>query len=162
MKMSMEKRDAIRERLGLIEAANGGRLTPADVVRDAQDADSPLHDLFEWDVGKAARAYWLDQARTIITSVVVVQRTESSSIASVYYVRDPSAAHDEQGYVSVTKLRGDSDMAREAIVQEFSRAADLLRRAKQIAAALEMESEVEALITGVVELRERVQKQATA
>lgn len=153
--MSPEQREAIKKRLEEIELANGGRLTPDAVVRDAKRKESPLHDCFEWDVKKAAAAYWIEQARDLITSVRVVVHTETTKVNSVFYVRDPSAAHDKQGYVSVTRLRTDSDLAREALVAEFTRVADALRRAREIAAVLDCVKDVETLLQSVVGLRQR-------
>lgn len=149
------QRDAMRARLAEIEVANGGRLTPRAVVVDAKDPSSPLHPYFEWDVTKAAEAHWLEQARTLITSVHVVFRTESKSVRSVYYVRDPSAAAHEQGYLSVKTLRTDADLARQALVSEFTRVADLLRRARELAVALDSANEVESLLQSVIGLRQR-------
>jgi hypothetical protein len=153
--MTGEQREAIRLRLAEIEAKNGGRLTPDAVVQDAKSKDSPLHGCFTWDVKKAAYAHWIEQARTLITSVQVVQRTEKTSVRTVFYVRDPSAKTGEQGYVSTETLRSDTDMAREAIVAEFSRVADMLRRARELAVVLNASEDVEKLIEGVVGLRQR-------
>lgn len=161
--MTKEQREEIRLRLAAIEAANGGRLTADDVVRDAKRKDSPLHAFFEWDTKKAAAAYWVQQARDLITSVRINVVTEQTKVSSVFYVRDPRADHQQQGYVSLTTMRSDADLAREAIVAEFSRVADSLRRAREIAAALECQSEVEGLLQSVVGLRQRfIEQPATA
>lgn len=45
-----------REHLRLIQSKEG-RLDPREVLRDARNANSPLHDLFEWDDSAAADAY---------------------------------------------------------------------------------------------------------
>ena len=145
----MKNRDLISECLAQIEADHGGRLTPEAVVAHARAPNSPLHDQFEWDVKKASYRYWIQQARTLITSVMVVQKTEKTTVSAVYYVRDPSAEPSDQGYVSIEKLKSDVDMAREAIVEEFSRAAAMLRRAKNLAAILKIEEDVDELIEHV-------------
>lgn len=162
MNMTPEQREAVKKRLIEIEEANGGRLTPDAVVRDAKRKDSPLHSCFEWDVKKAAAAHWIEQARDLITSIRIVVKTERTNVSAVYYVRDPAAKSGEQGYVSVTKVRTDADMAREVLVAEFGRVADMLRRARELAAALEAQSEVEALLQGVVGLRQRFMDQPPA
>jgi hypothetical protein len=151
-----DKRNAIKERLEQIAKANGGKLRAADVVADAKKADSPLHDHFEWDTKKAAYAYWIRQARVLITSVTIRVHTETTTVESVYYVRDPESKSSEQGYVSVTELRSDEDRARESLVAEFTRIADLLRRVRGLAAALAVENEVETLLRSVVGLRNRL------
>jgi hypothetical protein len=153
--LTAEQREAIKTRLAEIEDDHGGRLTPDAVVKDARSKSSPLHAHFTWDVKEAAAAHWLTQARELITSVRVVIKTDTTSIRSVYYVRDPSANTGEQGYVSVKTLRSDQDAAREALVAEFSRVADMLRRARALAAVLEASDDVEALIGQVVGLRQR-------
>lgn len=160
--MSREHRDAIRQRLDEIASAHEGRITPELVVEDARDPESPLHNEFPWDLEKAAYQHWLDRARTIIRSVMVVTRTEKRTIVTPYFLRDPAAAQDEQGYRSIVSIRSDQDMARDALVDEFQRVAGLLRRARAIAVALQMEDDVDELLTTVVGLRERVQQQAPA
>jgi len=162
MNMTPEQREAVKKRLIEIEEANGGRLTPDAVVRDAKRKDSPLHACFEWDVKKAAAAHWIEQARDLITSISIVVRTERTNVSAVFYVRDPSCKSSEQGYVSVTKVRTDADMAREVLVSEFSRVADMLRRARELAAALDAASEVESLLQTVVGLRQRFMDQPPA
>lgn len=152
--MSKEQRDAIRIRLMEIEAANGGVLTPDAVIADAKDPDSPLHDQFEWDTDKAAYKYWLDQARALITSVKVVQKIEQQKISTVYYVRDPRVDADEQGYVSLTTLKSDEDLARDAIHAEFMRARAVMERAHSLAAVLNLTEEVEELQTRIGSLVE--------
>jgi hypothetical protein len=157
--MTKDQREAVRVRLGELELSNGGRLTPSMVVQDAKDPASPLHDYFQWDERKAAEAYWLEQARDLITSVRVVMTTDQRSVDVVYYVRDPSAQTDEQGYVSVPTLRSESEMAREALVSEFTHVADRLRRARQLAEVLGAADDVDALLTDVVGLRRTFMEQ---
>ncbi len=146
----------ILERMQQLSEASGGRLTPQAVVDDAKDPASPLHAHFTWDVNEAAAERWLDQARTLIRTVHVTFRTEHTVVRAPYYVRDPSATSREPGYVAIKTLRTEADMAREAVVNEFSRAADVLRRAKNIAKALSLDAEVEDLISDVIDLRDRV------
>lgn len=153
--MSTETREAVRARLALLASRNGGRLTPEAVVEDAKAKDSPLHSHFTWDVRKAAQAYWVEQARTLITSVRIEIRTDTTSITAVAYVRDPTAGKS-QGYVAVERLRTDRDLARDALSTEFSRVGDMLRRARELAAALDVQDDVDDLIERVVGVRKKV------
>jgi hypothetical protein len=148
----------IRDRINEIAARSGGRIRPDDVVADARDPGSPLHDRFQWDVDKAAHAHWLDTARELIRAVRVTITTDTTVVSSVAYVRDPSLDADEQGYVSVTTLRSDEDLAREAIVYEFARAQGALTRAREIAAALNLRNEVDRLIAGVNRVKAKAEK----
>lgn len=148
----------IRTRINEIAARNGGKIRPDDVVEDARDPDSPLHDRFEWDESKAAQAHWLNTARELIRAVRVSVTTDTTIVSSVAYVRDPSLGAEEQGYVSIASLRSDRELAREAIVYEFSRAAGALRRAKEVAAALNLDKEVDTLITRVERVKAKAEK----
>lgn len=155
MKIIKDK-EVVAKRLAEIASANNGSLTPDLVVKDAEDSTSPLHELFEWDDGIAGHRYRIEQARQVITSVRVVITTEHKAVSTVYYVRDPSAEHTEQGYVSIDKLKSDSDLARESIVMEFSRAASYLQRARIHAEALGMAEDVDALIADVNKFKEEI------
>src|ERR1700680_1931431 len=62
----------IGEALAQIAAASNGHLTPKAVVSEARNNRSVLHRHFEWDDAVAAEAFRLDQARTLIRSIRVV------------------------------------------------------------------------------------------
>jgi hypothetical protein len=158
--MTGAEREAVRGRLEQLASANGGRLTPEAVVADARSPESPLHDYFTWDVNQAAYGFWIEQARTLITSVRIEMRTDTTSVRSVAYVRDPQAAAGQQGYVAVTRLRSDRELARDALVSEFGRVGDALRRAREIAAALDAQGDVDELLERVVGLRQRFMEPA--
>lgn len=54
-----------------IEEKFNGSVTPKQLLEAASDASSPLHRYFEWDNNRAAEAYRLNQARSLIISVYV-------------------------------------------------------------------------------------------
>ena len=151
-----EERKAIEDRVQWLHDKNG-RVTPDMVVEDAKRKDSPLHGEFEWDVKKAAAAHWVDRAREIISSVIIVIKTTTVDVRSPAYVRDPSCASHEQGYIAVTTLRTNQESSRIALMTEFARVGDCLRRARLLALALEMQDDVDRIIGGIDELRSRVQ-----
>jgi len=155
MRMTTEKREAVMRRLLELENPDTGRVTPEAVVADAKRKDSPLHDLFEWDLKKAAHQHWIDRAREILTMRVTIT-TENTSVSVCGYIRDPAAGPREQGYVSIHRLRSDTDGSREALVAEFQRIRDLLNRARELAAAFELSDEVSDLVVRVAGLRDRV------
>lgn len=59
------------EALEKIKGHNSGDLTPEAVVESAKDAKSPLHPVFEWDDAKAGHQFRVQQAGTLIRSVIV-------------------------------------------------------------------------------------------
>ncbi len=150
---------SVRERLAFLENERG-QLTPDMVVHDARAEDSPLHELFDWDMEKAAMGHWLWTARTIINSVKVAVTTEHHTFQAVVYVRDPSMGPKEQGYISIAALRKDPVQARETVRVEFLRAESALSRAREVAIALNLEDEIDELVIRLSGLRERLADQS--
>ena len=66
-----------------------GRITPRSVLDAARPKDSPLHHYFEWNDGRAAAAYRMEQARYIIRHVRIIITTETRTLSSVFYVHEP-------------------------------------------------------------------------
>lgn len=154
-----ELKKAARDRIVELADANGGRITPEQVIEDARSPDSPLHAYFEWDVDLAAKQYWLDQARTLIRSVKIVTREERKTVVSVGFVRDPSLDSTEQGYISVRKVKTDEEMARDVLLDEFRRAGAALDRARKLAAVFRMDAEVGEFIDRLNLMRELVARE---
>lgn len=155
--MTNEQREQIRLRLEQLAAANNGRLEVDHVIADAKSPASPLHNQFEWNLKKAALEHWRNTARQLISSVRVIVRTETSMINSIAYVRDPTAEHDQQGYVATNKLRTDQDLARAAVVREYMQAAAALRRAREVAAVLGIVPETDRIIASIVQVQSSIQ-----
>lgn len=149
---------AVAAALQEIADRNAGRLTPEDVVKEAFDPGHPLHPFFTWDDEEAALERRLEQARSLIRSVRVVFSVENRQIRTVCFLRDPEAEPREQGYVSLASLRSDKQRARDAVMAEFGRADAALKRARNVAAALDLAAEVDVLIENL----QRVQVQAEA
>lgn len=157
--MDKTKRDAIAARVEKIASLNGGRITPDAVLQDAKSAKSPLHDQFDWDDSSAAQNWRLQQARELIRSIKVEITTESRTVSTVRYVRDPSAG-EAQGYVEVAKLRDDRTLAAEALAAEIKQANALVARARSLADALGLSAEIEMVAESVETLRVRLDEAA--
>ena len=151
-----ESREAVRERLEQIAARNAGRLTPEDAINDARDEESPLHPHFTWDDSEAAHKQRRYEARQLIRSVRVMTVVNQTVMRTIAYVRDPSKPSDEAGYIATAILRTEEDLARAALVEEFSRAAAAMRRALDVARALHLEGEVKHQIEEIEALKSRV------
>ena len=144
-----------RQRLEFLEQA--GRLTPAAVVEDAKQKDSPLHSLFIWNTKEAAKQYWLDRAGELIRVVRVVMSTETTQIVVPQYIRDPDRPAREQGYIRTDLLRSDPVGSRQALQVEFERAGAALKRARAVAVGLGLADDVDMLLEQVTGLRQRVE-----
>lgn len=144
--MDAEQKQAVKDRLEAIRERNGGTLTPADVVADAKQKTSPLHDHFTWDDKEAAHQHRLNQARELIRSVRVEVTTSTHRLATPFYIRDPRLDPREPGYTTVYEARSDKSVAIDALREELARAVALLERTLTIAEALEMEEAVQDLL----------------
>jgi hypothetical protein len=153
--MDKSKRDAIAARLEKLAKLNGGRITPDAVVRDAKDIKSPLHDQFTWDDAEAAQQWRLEQARQLIRSVRVEIQTQTRTVSTVRYVRDPSAG-EQQGYVEVSKLRTERDLARDALKHELRVALAWADRAHKLAEVLDLAADIDAIKDQVMQADTRL------
>ena len=139
--MNRAKLEAIKARLEQIADSTGGRITADAVIADAKKKTSPLHDQFDWNDSVAAKKWRLEQARQLIRSVRIDIQTETKTVSTVRYVRDPSAG-EEQGYIETARLRDDRSLAIEALQAEIKSANALVARARSLAEALGLDAEI--------------------
>ena len=103
-------------------------LTPEVVVRAAENSESVLHKLFEWDDNKAAYNWRLQQARTILNNieVTIITDGEPREIA-VFEVTTRS-----EGYKSVdTFTNEDVDFVRASILRQLNTMKSKLKTYKE-------------------------------
>jgi hypothetical protein len=112
--------------------------------------------LYDWDTQRAARKYWEERTRQIIRTVKYAVPVDAYTVTVNHFVPDPDRGRGEQGYVSVPALRENPARARRELIEEFERAASILKRAVLLAVVLGMESRVRQLLDEVINLREIV------
>lgn len=152
--------DEVKQRITWLETERG-HVTPTAIVEDAASSTSPLHPLFEWDDTIAAAKYRLYQARTVLQRLTITITTEHLTIDAPMYVRDPSLAFDQQGYVSVAQLRADPVQARASVLLEFGRAESALTRARAVAVALHLEDDIDDLVARLTGIRAQLRDEPT-
>ncbi len=143
-------RNEIKKVLQAMADRRGGRLDAEEVVEAARDPESVLHEYFEWDADAAAESYRLHQARQLIRTVRIEVRTNKIVVQAPYFVRDPSKSGRTQGYVTTPVLRTNEDMARDALIDAFNRAARVLAGVRALAAVLGRSDEVDEMIQMLV------------
>lgn len=104
--------------LDRIRVENGGRLVPADVVRESKPDGAPLHPCFEWKDRVAANAWREHQARNIINVVVIREVKEDSSAAVEAQAFVNIVRGEQQSYESIVNVMSDDD-ARAQLVQRY-------------------------------------------
>lgn len=131
-------------------------LTPEMVVEDAKQEESPLHSMFEWNDKSAAHKHRLHTARQLIKSVTIKITVHNVQVAAPYYVRDPEAQDNEQGYRSVADIKNEPPTAKTVLLSEISRVKQTLDRASKIANALGLDDEFEELKASVLSVETKV------
>lgn len=110
-----------------IRAANGGAVSPADLVEAARgNPENPLHPYFTWDRDEAAEEMLLVQAKSLLRRVKVIYTTGTQAPVRV------------SAYVSVPEDRG-RDMRSYYLAQEMAdedKAISVLREISWIVGAL--------------------------
>ena len=132
---------------------DAGELDPRDVLKDARNPDSPLHDQFEWDDAKCGEAYRLDQARSLIRSIRLVVTEDKHQLQAIAYVRNPDKPEGEAGYVSTAVIRNNKETARAAVCRELQFAENALQRAYAVADAVGLSHEVAQLLAAIRNVR---------
>jgi len=137
----------------LIALERSGKITAQDILADAKVLTSPLHDLYDWNVEAAAEAHWLDRTREIVRLVRYVVHTETHTVKLPRYVRDPDVPRNVQGYTTLETLRVDPRLARRALIAEFERVTSALRRGREIAIGLDLETDIDDILARVAGVR---------
>lgn len=135
-----------------------GCITPEAVVKAAENPNSPLHGLFEWDDAIAGHKYRVEQAREVIRSIKLTVTYETKTVCVPMYVRDPKRVTSEQGYVTITVLASEKDLARASVKNEFKQAKAALVRAENIAEYLNVRRQVRAIREKVTEATEQIEQ----
>lgn len=104
-----------------------GVATAGAVVEAARPSDSPIHALFNWDDGEAARLYREEQARGAIRSLRVVVTFDEAEKHAGPHIAYINVHKDEQrGYVNTPTVMANVSMRDEAV--EAAKAAFLSLR----------------------------------
>ena len=136
-----------------------GRLTAESLVQAARNPKHVMHRDFQWNDAKAAHQHRLDLARNYISEVRVTITTSTRTIVCPGYLRDRDVS-PRAGYITTQRLRTDREAAQETLTYEISRAQALLERVREIAAALELEEDLQMLIGATKEFHSRIRQTA--
>ena len=130
----------------LRKLADAKKLTPDNVIKLARNPKNPLSQWSGWkdfDVAKAATEYWREAARRLIRSFKVkyLYTEETTKVSSFFrpppaFVRDARKNGNEQGYVAVSRVKTERDLASETLVEELARMVSLGERVAALAKEL--------------------------
>jgi hypothetical protein len=98
------------QRLASLIHAKAG-ITPGDVLKDARNPESPLHDRFDWNDSQAAEKWRLTQAGSLIRQLKVkVVDLKSEEERTINYVTSVVTNDGERKYVPTEKVISDTDL----------------------------------------------------
>jgi len=133
-----------------------GRITAEKLVTAASNPRHPMHRDFLWDDAAAGHQHRLNQARTYIAAARAPVVTSTKKVVAPYYIRDPKAIR--QGYMATAKLKTDREASEEALLYETARLQAQLERCREIAAALELEDQLELILEAVKTMEGRIRR----
>ena len=133
--MSKRRRYTADERREIVSAAmaeNGGVWDPVAFVECCRSTNHPAHDWFQWDIGKAAEAHWLWQAREFakvrieVTAEVEVSSGKVDIEVSAPMVVSPMGTK-EPHYIATNSEEGREELRRQAVAAGYGLKAWLRR-----------------------------------
>jgi hypothetical protein len=95
-----------------------GSLTPENILKESEDENAVLHSLFQWEDDLAAKAYRIQQARTILNNVEIkIVKDGSISTIPVYEV---VTINNERRYQNIQVMdRSSVEQVRKATLKDL-------------------------------------------
>lgn len=118
----------------LAHLAESGMLKPEKVVEYASAEDTHLHRCFEWNDGKAAKQYRLDQARKQISAYVMVVQGPKGPVQIRAFQSLPSDRREGLGYRKTTDILQDQELVAELVGSAMKDLAIVKARYEAVAA----------------------------
>lgn len=134
------------ETMEMIEERDG-KVTKEALLDEARPEDSPMHPAFEWDDGIAAEKYRLEQARFIISDLVVtIESTgEDEQKKAPAFVNVVAGKHNKSEYRTIDTAFADDEM-RTAVLK------NALSELKQFERKYRMLDELQGVFTAIREI----------
>ena len=110
---------AAGEEIARITSADDPYFRAREVVSASRPADAPLHPVFEWDDAVAAEAHRVEQARSLIRSVVAcsTSRPDAEPVRAFVSV---SPDNDGPRYTTMHYAMADPDLRAQILAQALS------------------------------------------
>ncbi len=122
-----DKAQVYGRRIEELTRATGG-VTSRDVLEDARNARSPLHDYFEWDDSRASEKYRLHQAAHLVNHIeieIVYGKRKEPETVRAFIIDSPE--NERQHYVCVERL-GEKDLRERFLGSALKEAEDWMER----------------------------------
>lgn len=132
-RISEDQAQRYGERIEVLIGKNGGIVTPTIVVGDAKSAKSPLHDYFEWNEERAAEKYRLEQASTLLCTIMVVvgEDGKESKMRSFPHIVLSEGESSERGFSTLERVMGDEELRGQQVKKALGQIRTWRERYKQ-------------------------------
>lgn len=96
-------------------------IEPEDLLENSRDKNAPLHSCFEWDDGKAAEKYRLNQAQGIIKNLTVkVTFVDEKPPQTVRAFVNISAGNEKGRYVNIHNAMSNDKYKKQVLANALS------------------------------------------
>ena len=146
----MSKKEDRFQVLERLEKKNGD-LVVDDIIKEAKNPDSPLHDYFEWDVNKAAHSEWRSTAKRLIREYKFLVVTEKI----VRYAPERVSKSDAKTptYTRTTMVKKDKARSLELLQDEITRIISACDRSIALADHFKLRAQFELLLKNAAAIR---------
>jgi len=100
----------VGEQIEKLRLKRGGSFDAADLVNEARSKNSPLHDIFEWDDTEAAELYRRQQARHLLSCVVMVSEVQNEDKEAVRRVFVSATDDGTRAYTTVSHILSNTEL----------------------------------------------------
>lgn len=107
------------------QISDKGKITAKEIVDEAKDSNSPLHEVFEWNDTKAAERYRLFQAGNLLRNLEVEIITEKEKPR---WVNAHISFRQEKGYISTIEVLSDKKLRVKWLNQALQEAEEWMER----------------------------------
>ena len=96
-------------------AQSKGLVRATDIVEDAADDQSPLHDFFEWDDTVAAGKWREDQAYYLLRNIAVVTEQPDGQEKEIRLMYNIVDTDNTRGYVNIVRILDEQELRQQII-----------------------------------------------
>ena len=118
---SPKKLKVYTEEFKRLEQKYSGMISTKDIVREASNSKSPIHDWFDWDDSSAGEKYRLHQARMLMQTIKVKAEFEGGEKSYKKYLNVQIPSSDGKGFKNYyvnTKIVLNNESMREQILRK--------------------------------------------
>jgi hypothetical protein len=138
----------VGEQIEKLRLKRGGSFDAVDLVNEARNKNSPLHDIFEWDDTEAAEQYRRQQARHLLNCVVMVSEVQNEDNKAVRRVFVSVTDDGNRGYTTVAHVLSNAEL-RAKFLKKLHKELEVLQK------RCEMYEDIAAMFNPLVESIEK-------